>query len=137
MAGTIRGVLEERRNPRPQLPDTNFIRLQRPFWDFLVDRYFRLEVRGWTRLPEAPALLIGVHAGGLLPIDAYAFGYAWHRRFGKLRPLHGTAHDFLMTAPLLGEYLRRVGTVPAPAEGVTTAIDAQHDVIVYPGGEID
>jgi 1-acyl-sn-glycerol-3-phosphate acyltransferase len=137
MAGTIRETLEERKNPRPRLPDTAFIRLQRPFWDFLVDRYFRLEVRGWTRLPDAPALLIGVHAGGLLPIDAYAFGYAWHRRFGKTRPLHGTAHDFLMTAPLLGDYLRRVGTVPASPEGVTTAIEAQHDVIVFPGGEID
>ena len=29
------------------------------------------------------------------------------------------------------------GTVPASPEGVTTALEAQHDVIVYPGGDID
>src|SRR5215212_4153879 len=137
MATTIREALEERRSPQPQLPDAAFIQLQQPFWDLLVDVYFRLEVRGWSRLPEAPALLIGVHAGGILPIDAYTFGYAWFRRFRKRRPLHGTAHDFLMTAPVLGDYLRQMGTVPASPEGVTTALEAQHDVIVFPGGDID
>jgi 1-acyl-sn-glycerol-3-phosphate acyltransferase len=137
MATTVREVLEERRRPEPQLPDAGFIRLQEPLWNLALDRYFRLEVRGWNRLPEAPALLVGVHAGGLLPIDAYAFGYAFRRRFGKTRPLHGTAHDFLMTAPGLGDYLRRIGTVPASPEGVTAALDAGHDVIVYPGGDLD
>jgi 1-acyl-sn-glycerol-3-phosphate acyltransferase len=137
MATALREAVQERTNPDPRLPDHAFIWLQGPFWNFLLDRYFRLEVRGWNRLPEAPALIIGVHAGGIVPIDAYTFGFAWHRKFGKQRPLHGTAHDFLMTAPLLGDYLRQVGTVPASPEGVTQALDAQHDVIVYPGGDID
>jgi 1-acyl-sn-glycerol-3-phosphate acyltransferase len=137
MATTIREAIQDRTDPQPRLPDAGFINLQSPFWDFLVDRYFRLEVRGWNRLPEAPALLVGVHAGGILPIDAYAFGYAWFRKFKRTRPLHGTAHDFLMTAPVLGDYLRRTGTVPASPEGVTAALEAQHDVIVYPGGDVD
>ena len=137
MATALRQVLEDRKDPQPRLPDPAFIGIQLPFWNFLLDRYFRLEVRGWNRLPEAPALIIGVHAGGIVPIDAYAFGFAWWRKFGSKRPLHGTAHDFLMTTPGLGEYLRRIGVVPASPEGVTTAIEAQHDVIVYPGGDID
>ncbi|MFL5887014.1 MAG: lysophospholipid acyltransferase family protein [Thermoleophilaceae bacterium] len=137
MATAIREALEERRSPTPELPNAGFIRLQQPFWNFLLDRWFRLEVRGWSRLPEAPGLLIGVHAGGILPIDAYAFGYAWFRKFGQRRPLHGTAHDFLMTAPVLGDYLRQVGTVPASAEGITTALDAGYDVVLYPGGDLD
>jgi 1-acyl-sn-glycerol-3-phosphate acyltransferase len=137
MAAGLREAIEERTSPRPQLPDQGFIRLQWPFWNTLLDRYFRYESSGWNRLPEAPALLIGVHAGGILPIDAYAFGFEWMRKFGQKRPLHGTAHDFLMTAPVLGDYLRRIGTVPASPEGVTTALEAQHDVIVYPGGDLD
>jgi 1-acyl-sn-glycerol-3-phosphate acyltransferase len=137
MATTVREVIGERTRPEPQLPDAGFIRLQQPLWNLAVDYYFRLEVRGWNRLPEAPALIVGVHAGGLLPIDAYAFGFAWYRRFGQTRPLHGTAHDALMTAPVLGDYLRRIGTVPASPDGVTAALEAQHDVIVYPGGDID
>jgi 1-acyl-sn-glycerol-3-phosphate acyltransferase len=137
MATTIREAIQERTSPRPQLPDPGFIQLQQPHWNFALDHYFRLEVSGWSRLPEPPALLIGVHAGGIIPIDAYAFGYAWTRRFGRIRPLHGTAHDFLMQAPGLGDYLRRIGVVPASREGVTMALEAQHDVIVYPGGDID
>jgi 1-acyl-sn-glycerol-3-phosphate acyltransferase len=137
MATALREAIEDRTSPEPRLPDPGFIRLQQPFWNLLLDHYFRHEVFGWRRLPEAPALLIGVHAGGILPIDAYAFGYAWFRKFGRLRPLHGTAHDFLMTAPVLGDYLRQVGTVAASREGITAALEAQHDVIVYPGGDVD
>src|SRR5947199_1103206 len=137
MATVLKDVLEERKDPQPQLPDYTFIGLQQPLWDFLLDVYFRLEVTGWNRLPEAPSLLIGVHAGGLIPIDAYTFGFEWIRHFGRTRPLHGTAHDFLMTAPGLGDYLRRIGVVPASREGVTAALEAQHDVIVYPGGDVD
>jgi 1-acyl-sn-glycerol-3-phosphate acyltransferase len=137
MATTVREVIGDRTRPEPQLPDAGFIRLQQPLWNLAVDHYFRLEVRGWNRLPEAPALLVGVHAGGLLPIDAYAFGFSWYRRFVKTRPLHGTAHDFLMTAPVIGDYLRRIGTVPASPEGVTAALEAGHDVVVYPGGDLD
>src|SRR4051812_44714097 len=137
MATTIRDALEERKSSTPNLPNAGFVRLQQPFWNFLLDRWFRLEVRGWSRLPEPPALVIGVHAGGILPIDAYAFGYAWFRRFGQRRPLHATAHDFLMTAPLLGDYLRQVGTVPASAEGITAVLEAGYDVVLYPGGDLD
>jgi 1-acyl-sn-glycerol-3-phosphate acyltransferase len=137
MATVVKEVLDQRKDPQPQLPDFGFIHLQKPIWDFLLDVYFRLDVTGWKRLPEAPSLLIGVHAGGLIPIDAYAFGFEWVRRFGKTRPLHGTAHDFLMTAPVMGDYLRSIGVVPASREGVTSALEAQHDVIVYPGGDVD
>ena len=57
MATALRQVLEDRKDPQPRLPDPAFIGIQLPFWNFLLDRYFRLEVRGWNRLPEAPALL--------------------------------------------------------------------------------
>ena len=137
MATVVKEVLDQRKDPQPQLPDFGLIHLQKPLWDFMLDVYFRLDVTGWSRLPDAPALLIGVHAGGLIPIDAYAFGFEWTRRFGKRRPLHGTAHDFLMTAPVMGDYLRSLGVVPASREGVTSALEAQHDVIVYPGGDVD
>src|SRR3954453_20220503 len=75
----------------PEL-DERFIELQQPLWNLLLDYYFRHEVRGWERLPQPPALFVGIHAGGILPIDAYAFGFAWFRRFGLERVLRGTAH---------------------------------------------
>jgi 1-acyl-sn-glycerol-3-phosphate acyltransferase len=136
--GGVRGVIDARTSDwSVGLPNHRFMALQAPFWNLLLDRYFRMEMRGWDRLPEPPALLIGVHASGMLPIDAYAFGYQWIRHFPHSRPLHGTAHDFLMATPGVGHYLRAMGTVPAGRDSVSAALERGHDVIVYPGGDLD
>lgn len=118
-------------------PDERFIRLQQPAWNLLLDHYFRMEVSGWERLPEPPCLVVGIHAGGILPIDAYAFGYSWFRHFGMERLPRGTAHDFLTSSPVIGDYLRRIGTIPASHEGIGAALDRGQDVILYPGGDLD
>ena len=120
----------------PEL-DERFVNAQQPFWNLLLDYYFRYEIRGWDRLPEAPCLLVGIHAGGILPIDAYAFGFAWFRRFGMDRVLRGTAHDFLTSAPVIGQYLGKIGVIPASHGGIATALAAGEDVALYPGGDLD
>jgi 1-acyl-sn-glycerol-3-phosphate acyltransferase len=136
--GGLRGLIARRAaNWSTDPPDEQFIEAQGLFWNFLVDHYFRMEVRGWERLPDPPALVISIHAGGILPIDAYAFGFQWYREFGVERPLRGTSHDFLMAAPGLGEYLRRIGSLPASPESITAALDAGQDVIIWPGGDLD
>lgn len=126
-------------DPDFELPevDHGFIDLQRPLWNFLLDRYFRLEVRGWDRLPDPPVLLVGIHAGGILPIDAYAFGFAWFRRFGHERTPRGTAHDFLTESPVIGDYLKKIGVIPASPAGISAALAQGQDVILYPGGDLD
>jgi 1-acyl-sn-glycerol-3-phosphate acyltransferase len=113
------------------------MRLQAPLWNLIVDHYFRMEVRGWHRLPEPPCLVVGIHAGGILPVDAYAFAFSWFREFGFDRLPRGTAHDFLMNAPGIGGFLKRIGTIPASQEGIKTALDQGQDVILYPGGDLD
>lgn len=121
----------------PPVPDPAFIRAQAPFWDFLVDRYFRMEVSGFERLPEPPVLLVGNHASGLIPIDAYAFAWQWIRHFGTERFMHGTAHDFLMRSPIPGAYLKSIGTIPASRKGIFGALEAGRDVMLFPGGDVD
>ncbi len=118
-------------------PDERLMALQEPVWKFLADRYFRVEVDGWERLPDEPSLLVGVHSGGSLTMDAWTFVHAWWRRFGRERILHGTAHDVLMAAPGLGDYFRLNAVLPASRRGVTAALGAGDDVIVWPGGEED
>jgi 1-acyl-sn-glycerol-3-phosphate acyltransferase len=118
-------------------PNQTLAQLQRPIWNLLCDRYFRLEVDGWDRLPPGPCLLVGVHSGGALTMDAWTFIYAWWRRFGEERVLHGTAHDILMATPGLGDYFRAMGVVPASRKSVAAGLAAGHDVIVWPGGEQD
>jgi 1-acyl-sn-glycerol-3-phosphate acyltransferase len=119
-------------------PNQTFMRyVQNPIWNFLCDHYFRLEIDGWHRIPDEPSLLIGIHSGGALTMDAWTLVHSWYRRFEGRRILHGTAHDVLMAAPLLGDYFKAVGVIPASRQGVTKALAAGHDVIVWPGGEQD
>jgi len=76
------------------------------------------------------AKLIGIHSGGALTMDAWTLVHSWYRHFEGRRMLHGTAHDVLMAAPVLGDYFRAVGVIPASRAGVTAALAAGHDVIV-------
>jgi 1-acyl-sn-glycerol-3-phosphate acyltransferase len=118
-------------------PDWDFFELQKYFWNPLMDFWFRMEVEGWDRLPESPALLIGIHSGAPFPWDAWTVGVQWWRHFGRTRPLHGTAHDALMATPVVGSYFRRMGVLPAAADSITAALAAGRDVALWPGGERD
>ncbi|MBW3618676.1 MAG: acyltransferase family protein [Actinobacteria bacterium] len=135
--GPIRSLLEWRRGDGEGGYSEHLMRLQEPVWDALCRYYFRLEVDGWERLPDPPCLLVGVHSGAALTMDAWTLIYAWWRHFGPDRFLHGTAHDVLMAAPGLGDYFRRMGVLPASGDAVSAALAAGDDVIVWPGGEKD
>ena len=135
--GGIRGVIARRTKNWSLSRDESFMRFQKPVWDVLLDYYFRMEVTGWDRLPESPALLVGIHASGLLPIEAYAVSFAWYRHFGSERPLHATTHDVLFALPLLGDYMRKMGAVPAAPDSISAALDLGHDVALWPGGDRD
>src|SRR5215217_1647468 len=117
--------------------DDGFMERQKYLWNPLMDYWFRMEMEGWEKLPEPPALLIGIHSGAPFVWDAWTVGIQWWRRFGTDRVLHGTAHDALMAAPLIGDYFRRMGVLPAAADSISGALAAGHDVALWPGGEID
>lgn len=121
----------------PKPPNDTVLRLQQPFYDLLNKYYFRLEVTGWERVPEQTSLLVGVHSGGALTMDAWTLIDAWHEHFEGQRLLRGTAHDVLIASPVLGDYFRAVGVIPANRASVTSALANGHDVAVWPGGERD
>jgi 1-acyl-sn-glycerol-3-phosphate acyltransferase len=118
-------------------PDPELMNAQAPLWNALMDYYFRLEIGGWERIPDEPSLLIGVHSGGPLTMDAWTVVLSWWRHFGERRSLHGTAHDVLMGAPGLGSYFRRMGAVVPTRETLSAAFKKGDDVIIWPGGEVD
>ena len=118
-------------------PDWDFMELQKYLWNPLMDYWFRMEIEGWERIPDPPALLIGIHSGAPFVWDAWTVGAQWWRHFGAERTLHGTAHDALMAFPLIGSYFRRMGVLPAAPDSITAALAAGHDVALWPGGERD
>jgi 1-acyl-sn-glycerol-3-phosphate acyltransferase len=70
-------------------------------------------------------------------MDAWTLVHSWYRHFEGRRILHGTAHDVLMGAPIIGDYFKAMGVINASRQGVTNALAAGHDVVVWPGGEVD
>jgi 1-acyl-sn-glycerol-3-phosphate acyltransferase len=121
----------------PHPPNETLLKLQQPFYDLLNKYYFRLEVDGWENVPDEPSLVVGVHSGGALTMDAWTLVNAWHVHFEGKRHLHGTAHDVLMAAPGLGDYFRAVGVIAANRTSVGAALAQGEDVVVWPGGEVD
>src|SRR5919199_1178922 len=117
--------------------DLGWMDRQKYVWNPLMDYWFRMEIEGWERLPDPPALLIGIHSGAPFVWDAWTVGIQWWRRFGTDRVLHGTAHDALRAAPVIGDYFRRMGVLPAAPDSIATALAAGHDVALWPGGERD
>ena len=118
-------------------PDWQFVERQKYLWNSLIDYWFRMEIEGWEKLPDPPALLVGIHSGAPFVWDAWTVGIQWWRRFGEDRPLHGTAHDALMAMPGLGGYFRRMGVLPAAPDSIASALAAGRDVALWPGGERD
>jgi 1-acyl-sn-glycerol-3-phosphate acyltransferase len=117
--------------------DDAFMHRQKYVWNPLMDYWFRMEIEGWEHLPEPPVLLVGIHSGAPFVWDAWTVGIQWWRRFGTDRPLHGTAHDALMAAPVIGSYFRKMGVLPAAPDSIASALAEGHDVALWPGGEID
>jgi 1-acyl-sn-glycerol-3-phosphate acyltransferase len=120
-----------------QGPDSVLMKKQAGFVERMMDYYFRLEIGGWENLPKQPSLLIGVHSGGPLTMDAWTICYAWWRQFQGKRTLHATAHDVLMNTPKLGSYFRRMGVISPTRENIQAAFTQGDDVILWPGGEKD
>ena len=117
--------------------DLGWMEAQKYLWNPLMDFWFRMEIEGFEKLPEPPALLIGIHSGAPFVWDAWTVGFQWWRHFGPERPLHGTAHDALMAAPLLSAYFRKMGVLPAAPDSIAGALAAGRDVALWPGGEVD
>lgn len=137
-ADNVRFLLQDRLNnwnvdsPSPETTQTQ-IRI----WNYFLEYYFRVEMAGWEKLPDSPSLLIGIHSGTWLTMDAWVLCALWLRKFETRRTLHGTAHDMLFGMPGLGNYFRKVGVIPASRASVTAAFEKGHDVVIWPGGEID
>ncbi len=119
------------------VPDEESIEAQLKVWEFLLDYYFRTETNGWNNIPAHPSMMVGVHSGSWLTMDAWVLCGEWARHFKSSRYLHATAHDMLMILPGLGEYFRKMGVISAKREVVTEAFVCGRDVAIWPGGEVD
>ena len=106
----------------------------RPFFDFLYDRYFRVEAHGVDRVPaEGRCLLVANHSG-TLPFDGMMLRMAVHKEHPRQRDVRWLAEDLIFHFPFLGSFTNRVGAVRACQENAERLLESGALVAVFPEG---
>lgn len=101
-------------------------------------RYFGIDVRGWDRVPDAPAMVVSNHSGGTLIPDVWGLCYAWYTHFGTERAIHPTAHDVVLGNRFTGTFFAKRGVVRANRQVAGQVLrDWKRDLLVMPGGDLD
>lgn len=101
-------------------------------------RYFRIDVRGWERVPDQAAMVVSNHSGGTLIPDVWGLCYAWYTHFGTDRPIHPAAHDVVLGNRLTGPFFARRGVVRADRHVARHVLTQwKQDLLVMPGGDLD
>ena len=98
--------------------------------------YFSPEVRGLEHLPiDGPVLVVGNHNGVIYTPEVLITGLAIEDRRGFERPAYTLTYDLLLAVPLLGPFLRRMGSIPAGNLEAEAALAEGALVLDYPGGD--
>jgi 1-acyl-sn-glycerol-3-phosphate acyltransferase len=114
--------------------DEVVLKRARPLFDFLYDRYWRIELAGLEHLPEqGPCLLVANHSG-LLPYDGLMLAHAIERAHSSGERPRFFVADWLMTLPFVQPYLARLGGVRACRENAERLLGAGRFVLVFPEG---
>jgi len=114
--------------------DEVVLRRSQRFWDFLQDRWWRIEVQGLDHLPAAGPCLLVANRSGLLPYDGIMIAHAIQRA----HPAHPLPRflvaDWLITLPFMQPYLARIGGVRASRENAERLLARDDFVVAFPEG---
>lgn len=99
--------------------------------------YFRLQVEGISNVRPGPALIVGNHSGGLLPLEGFFTALALHEHFGSGHATFALVHDFIFDDPILRSYAGRLGMLRAGHDSARHAFEVGGSVLVYPGSDFD
>jgi 1-acyl-sn-glycerol-3-phosphate acyltransferase len=136
--GTVMSLVQRGRQGSLDDRDPEFIERQLKVLAPIADLYFRGDVRHLERIPASgPVLVVGNHSGGLITPDTWVFEVGFFRHFGTGRLTYALAHNVVLGLPVIGEFLRRTGTLPAHPDSARAALRNGAAVLVYPGGDED
>jgi 1-acyl-sn-glycerol-3-phosphate acyltransferase len=106
----------------------------RRLFDFLHDRYWRIDTQGLDRVPSGRPLLFVANRSGLLPYDGIMLSHLIERaRPGEPRPRFLVA-DWLVTLPFVQPQLARIGGVRACRENADRLLRSGRSVVAFPEG---
>lgn len=105
-----------------------------PFFNFLYERYFRVEVEGVERVPNEGRCLLVANHSGTLPYDGVMIKMALKREHPARRDVRWLAEDFIFHFPFLGSFSNRIGAVRACQENAERLLRKEALVAVFPEG---
>jgi len=118
------------------LPEREMYKSVLDLAEWLSHHYFTTRFEGVDNVPTSgPALIVGNHSAGLMPLDAL-FAMAQVRAVqGPERFVHPLAHDFAYASKTMAANAHRLGILRAEKDNAHNALAAGRLVLVYPGGD--
>jgi 1-acyl-sn-glycerol-3-phosphate acyltransferase len=109
-------------------------RASSPTWDFLYDRWWRVDVQGIHHVPAEGAAALVANHGGAIPFDGVMLSTALRREHPAQRQLRWLAEDFVFHMPFAGAFVNRIGAVRACQENAERLIQQGNVVALFPEG---
>ncbi len=104
-----------------------------PLFNFLYEKYFRVEVEGVSRIPQGRCLLVSNHSG-TVPYDGIMMKLAVKREHPDKRDVRWLAEDSIFHFPFIGSFTNRIGAVRACQENAERLLRQEALVAVFPEG---
>jgi 1-acyl-sn-glycerol-3-phosphate acyltransferase len=105
-----------------------------PVFDFLYEKYFRVDVAGLENVPSEGRCLLVANHSGTLPYDGVMIKVAVKRGHAAKRDVRWLAEDFIFHFPFLGSISNRIGAVRACQENAERLLRKDALVAVFPEG---
>jgi 1-acyl-sn-glycerol-3-phosphate acyltransferase len=105
-----------------------------PFFAFLYEKYFRVEVHGLHNVPSEGRCLLVANHSGTIPFDGIMLRLAVRREHSLHRDVRWLAEDVIFHFPFLGSFTARVGAVRACQENAERLLRQEALVAVFPEG---
>ncbi len=115
--------------------DPEFEELVAPFFEFLYERWWRVETRGLEHVPaDGPAIVVANHSGAVFPWDGTMLKVALKRFHPAERELRPLIDNFVTALPFVASLLSRCGAVRACPENALRLLARNEVIAVFPEG---
>jgi 1-acyl-sn-glycerol-3-phosphate acyltransferase len=115
--------------------DPEFEELVAPFFEFLYERWWRVETRGLDRVPSSgAAIIVANHSGAVFPWDGTMLKVALKRFHPAKRELRALIENFVTALPFAASMLARCGAVRACPENALRLLARGEVIAVFPEG---
>jgi 1-acyl-sn-glycerol-3-phosphate acyltransferase len=114
--------------------DEDFAELVEPFFGFLYERWWRVQVEGAHNVPAHGRAMLAANHAGILPWDATMVALALLREHPLPRHPRFLVLDWAFDLPWISIFLRKVGGVVASPYNALRLLEQDQLVAVFPEG---